>query len=296
MKKAYIIMAHKYPTHLHRLVDRLNDGFSHFFIHIDSKSDMSQFDSLKEYGARLLFIDRFDARWGKYGITLPLLEGLRQIKSCSETFDRIVVLSGQDYPIKSNKAIDDFYRDSPHSIFINFLQIPNLEKWPGKDRGGLYRFDKYYFGDRWYEILCSRTINFLSSYLKFLKRRIPNQMAPYVGSAWITLDMYALDYILKFNEKYPEYLRFHRNTFVADEAFIPMLIGNSKDEELLSRIENREKHFILWENDQSPHPKTLLKSHFGIITRSVDLFARKFDQNVDAEILDIIDEQILLKN
>lgn len=293
MKKAYLIMAHKSPNQLYRLVDRLNDGLSHFFIHIDKKVEISQFDSLKSFGSNLMFIDRFDGRWGRYGTTLPLLAGLKTIRQSKFSFDRIILLSGQDYPIKSNSAINEFFEKSPYSVFISFFPIPDLKKWPGKDRGGLYRVDKYYFGEKWYELLRSKTINILSIPMAFLRRKIPKKMAPYAGSAWINLDMYALEYILDFHEKNPEYLKFHRNSFVADEVFIHMLVGNSRDERLLARMENSEKRFIIWESPQSPHPKTLRTADFNSIKLSEDLFARKFDE--DSDILDMIDEELLFK-
>lgn len=293
MKKAYIIMAHKYPSQLHRLIDRLNDHSAHFFVHIDKKADINAFKSLDDFGKKVTFIDRFDSRWGKTGIIMPLLAGLNAIKQSAILFDRIMVLSGQDYPIKSNEQIDYFFQNSPHSVFINFFPIPNLEKWPGTDRGGLYRVDKYYFGNKWFELFCSKTINLLASYIPRLRREIPLGMKPFTGSTWFFLDMYFLDYILEFVRKHPEYLKFHSNTFVADELFVHMLIGNATDEKLLSTVENIEKHFIIWESNQVAHPKIIVKSDFEQMLHSDSLFARKFDEKLDSEILDLIDDRML---
>lgn len=121
-------------------------------------------------------------------------------------------------------------------------------------------------------------------------------MLPYAGSAWIILDMYALNYILLFVDANPEYLSYHKNTFVADEAFVHMIIGNSNDKELISRTENIEKHFIIWPTQQSAHPKILDNLDFDAIKLSGHLFARKFDEHIDSEILDLIDQNILYKN
>jgi len=286
-------MAHKYPRQLNRLVDRLNDDSSNFFIHIDKKTNLSTFESLKIFGEKVVFIDRFNARWGKYGIILPLLSGLKKIKESRFLFDRIIILSGQDYPIKSNQQISEFFNNSPHSVFINFFPMPNFDKWPGRDRGGLYRVDKYYFGDKWFELFCSKTLNFLGTHIAGLRRQIPYGMRPFAGSAWLCLDMYALNYILEFVEQYPEYLKFHRNTFVADEVFVQMLIGNSTDQKLLSSVQNIEKHLIVWESAHVAHPKNLEKSDFERIKLSDALFARKFDENIDPEILNLIDKNIL---
>ncbi|RZJ76614.1 MAG: hypothetical protein EOO47_18375, partial [Flavobacterium sp.] len=162
--------------------------------------------------------------------------------------------------------------------------------------GGLFRFDKYYIGNKRFELLASKALNLSANFFPFLRRKIPNRMLPYAGSAWIILDMYALNYILLFVDANPEYFNYHRNTFVADEAFVHMIIGNSNDKELISRTENIEKHFIIWPNKQSAHPKILDNSDFDAIKLSGHLFARKFDEHIDSKILDLIDRNILDKN
>ncbi|MCX2473268.1 hypothetical protein OQZ33_02870 [Pedobacter sp. MC2016-05] len=296
MEKAYLIMAHKSPGQLYRLIDRLNDNQSYFFIHIYIHSDLGQFGILKRFGERVIFLERFDSTWGKLGLTLPLLSGLQTIKDFGLKFDRIILLSGQDYPIKSNIEINNFFKTSPYSVFINHIPLPNIEKWPGRDRGGLYRVDKYYFGGEKTQLLCSRALNMLANFLPFLRRKIPNQMKPYIGQTWIILDMYALNYIIDFNQKNPEYLKFHRHTFVADELVVPMIIGNSNDTELIKRIKNTELRFTIWDTPQDAHPKVLRKSDFERIKFSEEIFARKFDEAIDSEILDMIDKELLHKH
>ncbi|MBC7915422.1 MAG: hypothetical protein H7Y07_15025 [Pyrinomonadaceae bacterium] len=291
MKKAYIIMAHKNPRQLHRLISRLNDGNSEFFIHIDKKVDITPFLYLTEFGGTLHFLERFDSKWGSLGTIKPFLEGLNAVKNSLNKFDRILLLSGQDYPIKSNKEIDEFFINSPHSVFINYFPIPDYKKWPGSDRGGWYRVDKYYFGTKWYELLCSKSLNLMATFLPVLRRKSPNGLKPYTGQTWWNLDMYALNYILEFADKNPRYMHFHKHTFVADELYIQMIIGNSTDEKLLKSIENSEKRFTVWENATSAHPKILDNNDLDSILSSTDLFARKFEENT--EILDLIDSEIL---
>lgn len=293
MNKAYLIMAHKSPNQIYRLVSRLDDGHSTFFIHIDQKADFSQFLSLNAFGETVQFTERFDATWGGYGLIKPYLSALRSVKAFPKKFDRVLLLSGQDYPIKSNEYINEFFKNSPYSNFIDYFPIPNLKKWPGSDRGGLYRVDKYYFGAKWYELFCSKAMNFLSTYIPFLRRKIPNQMKPYTGQTWWNLDGYAVNYILNYVDQHPEYMDFHKHTFVADELFVQMIIGNSKDEKLLRSIENTEKRFTIWPKANSAHPKILDKNDLNAIIASDDLFARKFDENVDTEIMDLIDREIL---
>lgn len=292
MTKAYIIIAHKNPLQLERLISRLDDGKSSFYVHIDKKVNLQDFDGLQKFGDKLHFLKRFNSKWGSYGTIMPYLDGLKTIKKSGENFNRILLLSGQDYPIKSNAEIDQFFLNAPHSVFVNYFPVPNYEKWPGADRGGLYRVDKYYFGTRRHELLLSKSANFLTSFIPALKRRIPLGMKPFAGQTWWNLDMYALNYVLDFVKKHPEYLDFHKYTFVADEVFLQMIIGNSQDEKLLKSIGNSEKRLTIWEHQNSAHPKILTKNDFKTIKSSDDLFARKFEQD-DTEILDLIDKEIL---
>lgn len=293
MNKAYIIMAHKSPDQVYRLVSRLNDGSSTFFIHIDQKTAFHQFSSLKEFGEAIQFTERFDATWGGYGLIKPYLSALKTVRDFPKDFERVLLLSGQDYPIKSNEQIDAFFKNSAKSNFINYFPIPNYQKWPGGDRGGWYRVDKYYFGTKWYEFLGSRSLNLLSTYIPFLRRKMPNGMKPYTGQTWWNLDMYAVNYVLDYVNQHPEYLAFHKHTFVADELFVQMIIANSNDEKLLNSIENTELRFTIWPKADSAHPKILDKGDLRAILASTDLFARKFDEKVDTVIMDLIDQEIL---
>ncbi len=295
MEKAYIIMAHKNPGQLYRLIDRLNDGASEFFIHIDKTAAFAPFEIIKELGTTIIhFVDRADSKWGGFGSVQASLNGLKAVKNSQKKFDRILLLSGQDYPIKSNQYIDNFFSNSPHTVFIDYFPIPNYLKWPGSDNGGLYRVYKYYFGLKWYQLFCSKSLNLLSTYIPLLKRKIPNEMKPFAGSQWWSGDGYALDYILDYDEKHPEYRAFHQHTFVPDELYVQMIVANATDENLVKSILNSNKRFIIWADEHAAHPNLLGKNDFEAILNSDDLFARKFDENTDAEILDLIDREILL--
>lgn len=293
MRKAYILEAHRYPAQLHRLVERLNDGSSEFFVHIDKKSDIRQFESLKSFGPILRFTGRADSAWGAWGSVQAALNGLKAIRDSGKYFDQAILLSGQDYPIKSNDDIDAFFEASPYGIFMDIFPIPNYDKWPGNDRGGWYRVDKYYIGLKWHEFLRSKFLNLLARYLPFLRRQMPNNMKPYTGSAWWSVDMYALNYILDYDAAHPEYRAFHQYTFVSDELFVQMMIANSTDERIRQSLCTDNLRFYLWAKSDSAHPNTLRKSDFPAIQASAKLFARKFDATVDSEILDRIDAEIL---
>ena len=286
-------MAHRYPAQLFRLIERLNDGQSQFFIHIDKTAEFSQFQIVKAFGDIVQFIERVDSKWGGFGSVQASLNGLKAVKNSGKSFDRILLLSGQDYPIKSNHNINEFFKTSPHSVFVDYFPIPNYKKWPGSDRGGWYRVDKYYIGLKWHEFFRSKSMNLLSTYLPFLRRKIPGGMKPFTGSQWWSVDEYAMNYILDYDAKHPEYRAFHQYTFVPDELYVHMILGNSKDEKIMKSLTPTNKRFMIWEKPDSTHPNTLRTKDLAAMKASDHLFARKFDAGVDAEIFDLIDREIL---
>lgn len=293
MEKAYIILAHKLPDQLFRLVERLNDGSSTFFIHIDIKANLEEFGKLSEFGDKVQLVKREDGKWGKMGINIAVLNGLRAIREFNKKIERIIVLSGQDYPIKSNEYINHFFRTSPYSVFIEHWPMPNFEIW--KYRGGMFRLDKYFFGLKRSEKLKAKALNCLAMFIPFLRRKLPYNLLPYGGWSWWTIDMYALDYILQFLKDHPKYIKFNKYSISSDEMFIHTILLNSKDEKLLKSITNNYLRCIFWESYSNSHPKTLGKNDLNDIEKSDALFARKFDITKDGEILDLIDKNCLFE-
>ncbi|MCB4234526.1 hypothetical protein LDL59_03785 [Kaistella anthropi] len=105
----YLIQAHKNPVQLRRLIDTINTSDSQFVIHIDLKSKLEDFTSLIKSDNIYFIKNRLDCIWGDYSqvlATINLIEELKNFGAKEE--DRIVFLSGQDYPIKSSEYIKDF--------------------------------------------------------------------------------------------------------------------------------------------------------------------------------------------
>lgn len=290
MKKAYIILAHKNLDHLTRLLERLNDGNSHFFIHIDLKTELLlDHDLLNK--ANITLVKRISTRWGGFSLAEATLIAMKAVKESGIDFKSISLLSGQDYPIKSNKEIDQFLSSSKFSIFLDYFPLPNYRRWLS---GGTYRYKKYFFGTTTIAFFFSKTLNLLSTLMPIFSRKLPFHLRPYCGSQWWTIDQYALHYILDYIEHNPEYYRFHKFTFAPDELFFHIILLNAKDERIQESITNDNLRYMKWLKYENPHPEVLTKEDLPNLYASHSLFARKFDPKEDQEILNLIDEQILL--
>lgn len=289
MEKAYIILAHKFPEQLYRLIKKLDDNESTFYVHIDKKKSIDDFKNLEDFGNKIEFIKREYSRWAEIGIVKAVLNGFKAIKDSNKKIERIILLSGQDYPIKSNQFINEFLKNSDHTIFMEHWACPNYKVW--KNRGGLFRFDKYFFGEKPFRKFLARAINFIGIIFPVFKRKLPYNLKPYGGWQWWIIDMNAMDYILNFLKEHPRYLKYHKYSFVSDEIFFQTILMNSKDEKLLASIKNDDLRYIKW--IYKSHPENLRKINLNDIIASNDLFARKFNVEVDAEILDLIDKNCL---
>lgn len=66
MKIAYLIAAHTDSTHLSRLISSLRnpDAYIHFFVHIDGKSDIEQFNNIKKQHDITILQSRIYTYWG----------------------------------------------------------------------------------------------------------------------------------------------------------------------------------------------------------------------------------------
>lgn len=110
MKLAHLILAHKDPEHIGRLVNVLAE-YSDVYIHIDSSVNEELFQREMSKAANVRFIPREyrkRCRWGADVIKAEI-ELLRTAMQ-SQNYDRLVLLQGADYPLRSGKEIHLFLR------------------------------------------------------------------------------------------------------------------------------------------------------------------------------------------
>lgn len=289
--KIYLILAHKNPRQLNRLIHALNDGQSCFFIHLDKAVDRTPFHHIGADNTNVFFVQRERTSWGSYRIVSAILHGLNAIVEAQLNFTHVILLSGQDYPIKSNAFISRFTEQHADKSFIQYFQLPNYEKW--EPNGGLYRVNKYFIGLKKYELFCSRALNLLATYIPLLQRRSYKGMLPYAGSMWWMMNRAAVQYVLGFLQKNPGYTAFHRYTFAPDEVFFQTLLLNAATPEPGFQIVNDDLRFIKWKDITASHPENISHQDLPSLEASPALFARKFEAEQDTALLDIIDHSLL---
>lgn len=140
MRIAYIITAYQDPAHLKRLIRAL-DAQADYFIHVDSRVDMDAFRAGLESGRNVEFCQtRFFVNWGSFAQVLSQKELLRCVMESGRSYDRVVCLSGSDYPIWSNSRIRDEYRLRPDAQFIMGYNVTRCAEPGHHERVAFHHF------------------------------------------------------------------------------------------------------------------------------------------------------------
>jgi len=293
MRLAYIISAYKLPDQLVRLVNRLNaDGIS-FYIHVDRKSSEQVYRGMADPlagSANVSFLKRHTCNWGDFGHVRATLSGIEQIINSGAACDYVVLITGQDYPIKSNHHIQQFLQESGGRSFIHYFtkDAPWAGRW---DERHIYW---HLFWGRWHLVfpradmfespVLNRAWNVFAKAIP-LRRRMPGGLEPFYGSSYWCLSRECVEYIHRFVRDNKAFMRFFRHVAIPDEVFFQTILLNST---LKDRLVNDDLVYTDFSQHQA-HPAILGKNDFKRLMGRSELFARKFDETIDGEVLDMID-------
>ena len=218
---AYLILAHRQPRHLGRLVEQLDDGNATFLIHVDRNSDIAPFREAVTSKRAAFLPERLSINWGSWSMVQATLDMLRRAQARG-TSDYYQLLSDSCYPIKSNRGIaDKLAAGTLNYLTINQeLDARNLPSSSGSAPiAGPTSCRREVF----------RRLHKLSSRLqrRLPARRLPPGLLLYKGWQWWCLSDACAGYILSYVDSHPEIVRFFRHTSIPDETFFHSIVGNS---------------------------------------------------------------------
>ncbi|WP_314280942.1 beta-1,6-N-acetylglucosaminyltransferase [Capnocytophaga leadbetteri] len=302
MQKNYLILAHKNPLQLSRMIERLDDGASKFFIHLDAKTPIEPFAACLE-GAHIRFIDKRErCVWGDFSIVQATI---RLMEAASEEQGLFILMSGQDYPIQSQGYINNFLE---HNKEFDFIEIEPLEeKWkPKMVKDKLEHYHILHSEERGHSNCyapfahCS-VFQKLRTLMHLLKGRLsvknfkllcslPKRVAPferqYAGSqfwAFSERTFYAvLNYIREHKAALEEYYKY---TSSPDEIYFHSVLMNLVAKDSTIKL----KDPITYVNYFRKNNVFITEDFEKLSSAKGKLFARKFDTDIDIEILNKLD-------
>lgn len=292
-KQAFLIIAHNNFEILEKVIKLLDNKSVDIFIHIDKKSQINNFDILKNTKfSKVLISKEIDANWGAFSlikIELLLLENaLKYAKKSNVKYSYFHLISGVDMPIKPIDEICQFFKQNKGKEFVHFC---------GKelDEKVINRFKYYHFLEekKWkrnsklqYFYKAVNKIGILLQKIMGINRCEKGIQYQY-GSQWFSITRQFAEYILENKTKIEHNYNY---TYCCDEIFIQTLLINSefKNNLYLPTYDNNYaqcQRYIDWTRG---NPYTFRKEDFEDLMKSNYMFARKFDYKLDSEIIEKI--------
>jgi hypothetical protein len=293
MNVAYLILVHKNPRLLERVIQSLSSDESFFFVHIDQKATLQDFQAIRR--GRVSFCEpRLPVYWGEFSQVEATLGLIRQAITSPANPDYLVFMQGSDYPLRSSSYIQTFLEKHQGSEFMSLVSMPA----PG------YPFSKIdklrYPSAKPFRRFASRVLaKFHLAHRDH--RKYFGELKPYAGDACWALSREACRYIVDFADRNPRLEEYLRNTLTSDEVFFHTIIGNSP-------YRSRVRRNLLYRDWSIPgdHPALLSDAHIRSFEESAKvwvedqfgageaLFARKFSDE-SLELVDRIDKMIKCK-
>jgi hypothetical protein len=286
MRIAHLIVVHKNPLQLLRLLQRLKHPSFDIYVHVDKKISIDDFTFLKN-NIEFSFVEhRTTCNWGGNSVLMSIINSVEEILTSGKSYGYINVISGQDYPLMSSQGILDYFQKNEGMNFISFDESSKSEWWTSARS----RYEKYHLTD----------LNVRGKYMlqSILNRLTPERKFPYFkklyggnNSTWWTVTGDCAKHVVETitgNKKLSRSLHYSWGT---DEFIVSTIIMNSSFRE---KVINNNLRYIDW-SERKASPKTLNITDFHLLERSTMMFARKFDIELDDAILNLIDQKLLTK-
>lgn len=193
---------------------------------------------------------------------------LREVAHSGIPIDYIHFISGQDYPLVSNKAFDNFFESHTPTSFMYYSKH---EEWMKKNLPPRYRCW------HWNDVLDQRSRNLIVRNISKLWSKL--QVVPYreeiphiaYGHNWFSWHRQVMDFILRYINQHPEFLKRFHYTNCCDEIFFHTILYPYINE--LHIDTSTSLRYVDWTRPQM----ILTEDDYEKIIESSNLFCRKID-------------------
>lgn len=295
MKIAYVVLSHQHPEQVLRLARTLRTGSPSctLVIHHDDRRVGLDEAALSALGGVERVLPPTPVAWGWTSQLDALLRCLRHALERAE-FEWLVVLSGQDYPIR---PLPESERELMEGEFDAYLEGFVVEP-PTWSRGAADEFARRYFY-RYRTVpppgrVLRRAVSAARPLLTLrelpwgtvLGRRCAGPGVPVRrGADWLTLSRRAAELVVGAP---PALVRHYRHALMPTESFPHTVLYAEPS----LRLSGDPRRFSAW-TPGSRHPAVLGVADLDAMLASGTPFARKFDPSVDARVLDELDRVVL---
>lgn len=277
MKKIILIHAHKNLELLNHLIDVLDSENHVIYVNVDLKSKID----VRYINEKARLIQRrIRVYWGRFSQVRATINSLIEIEEKEKNYEHVVFISGQDFPVVSNNAIDSFL--VPGQEYIESMPIC-VNGWAVNDR-----YEKFNFGNNKCQQIIALLVNRIAT-RTLGKRRMPYNYEPYGGSSWWMLTSDCVKYVLNFVQHDKRYVNFFRFVANSDEMFFQTIIMNSR---FKNNVVNNNLNYIDWTDCNNGSPNLLGLEYYNKIVNSGNLFCRKIEYPFSRPLIEKLKENL----
>lgn len=326
MKHAYLIIANKNPNQLQMLISMIDDKRNDIYLMIDKKSKDFPREFNTKY-SKIFVLESINIYWGNFSQVQAEINLFKQAYKNGK-YAYYHLMSGMDLPLATQDEIHNFFDLHPNMEFIKYTETLDLSFWDILKKKAYRIFhkdnDNFFAKHKIRRILEMRLkwhltknhqrsnnpvirlfIKIENNVLLFLPQFKVNRSKVDIGSQWVSIDESLVSIIINNEDNIR---RIFSSGILSDEIFIPTLVNlhpNIKERVYDLSPSHFEKdklqgnlRYINWwdvpENSGSPYTwrekdfETLMKAK-----KMGHLFARKFDENIDVNIINKIYNSVI---
>ncbi|HEY0510548.1 MAG TPA: beta-1,6-N-acetylglucosaminyltransferase [Thermoanaerobaculia bacterium] len=300
----YFVQTHRDPEQIYRLLRRLRAGSPrapivvvHDFANCDlDTAPLAELDVHLLRPARPMIRTDYGCQVQTYLDVVDWLERERI------SYDWLVNLTGQDYPVRPVAAIEAFLGGATCDGFIDFWDVrSSASPWSWRKARARYWYRYWRLSPQAEPVL--RALRPLTRFLplhvyldygallgvRALRTPFHQGFRCHGGWPWFSLPRRTVLYLRDFLAAHPEVVRHYRGTVIPEESIVPTVLVNSGRFELV----NDSHRYIDYSRAVKGAPRTLTVADLPALASGRYHFARKFDLAVDREVLDRIDRELL---
>lgn len=275
-KHAYLIIAHNEFAILEKLITILDAEYNDFYIHIDKKVKDYDFDRLKKIvNKSQIYISqkRINVHWGGYS---QIETELVLMQQCMEKkYSYVHLLSGVDLPIKNKKYIYDFFEEKKNK---NFLEIAKGTSYSIEMTRYYIFFVENFRHAKWAKYMQQKLLKIQK---KLGVERKTSKVQMVKSANWFSLTQETVEFVLTQKEKIRKTFRY---SVCGDELFIGTILYGTKFYDAIDS-QYGNLRYIIWEKGKRS-PEVLTIDEWDDMMQSDKLFARKFSEKEDKEVVD----------
>jgi hypothetical protein len=293
MQIAYLVVSHRNPAQVLRLVSALREGPSaQVVVRHDQRHSRLAPEAVERAGASAMR-DGIDVEWGQFSHLAMLLNAIGQIADERDP-DWVLVLSGQDYPLRPLAEIEARLEGALEDAFLG-------RPWPlATDRLPPAPQDEFFLRYAYFHVRAPRRPR-LPGRLRRLaysrempprigvrRARLPfgPELRCFVSGDWPVLNRRAAAAVLRAARERQALMRYYRRTVAASESFFATVLMNDST----LTVSGDDRRYVRFAPGAA-NPDVLTSADLGELTSSGAHFARKFDAGADPAVLDRLDER-----